>query len=74
MIKRRLLPLLSLLCLSPLTMAQEIAITFDDAPLPGSKVMSGEDKTKSIIKPLKGQQNSGRLVLCNSKKHQYRSR
>lgn len=52
MTKLRVLPLLSLLCLSPFLTAKEIAITFDDAPLPGSKVMSGSDKTKMIIQHL----------------------
>lgn len=35
----------------PLT-AKEIAITFDDAPLNGTQVMSGEERTKRIIEHL----------------------
>ena len=33
--------------------AGQIAITFDDAPLPGSKLMDGKEKTTAIIKALK---------------------
>ena len=32
--------------------AGEIAITFDDAPLPGSKLMDGKEKTTAIINAL----------------------
>lgn len=48
----------SLLCLiillvTPLSYSKKISITFDDAPLAGSHLMSGEDKTQKIIKHLK---------------------
>ncbi|WNO07537.1 polysaccharide deacetylase family protein [Teredinibacter sp. KSP-S5-2] len=33
--------------------AQQIALTFDDAPMPGTSVMTGEERTKRIISALK---------------------
>ncbi|WP_217989653.1 polysaccharide deacetylase family protein [Pseudoalteromonas sp. HM-SA03] len=43
----------SLLILPLYVGAKEIALTFDDAPLPGSELMSGEEKTTRIITALK---------------------
>lgn len=37
----------------PLSFSKQISITFDDAPLRGSHIMSGEEKTNKIIKHLK---------------------
>lgn len=39
--------------LSTMSHAQKIALTFDDAPLGGSALMSGEEKTRKIIDALK---------------------
>ncbi|QBY05710.1 polysaccharide deacetylase [Thalassotalea sp. HSM 43] len=44
--------LLLLSLVSPFSYSKQIALTFDDAPLAGSHIMSGEEKTKKIIKHL----------------------
>lgn len=41
-----------MLC-APLSFSKQLAITFDDAPLAGSHIMSGTDKTRNIIQHLR---------------------
>ncbi|WP_440055925.1 polysaccharide deacetylase family protein [Pseudoalteromonas sp. T1lg65] len=48
------------------TQAKEIAITFDDAPLAGSAVMSGKEKTAKIIEGLQSQQVSDALFFVTT--------
>ncbi|TMP43186.1 polysaccharide deacetylase [Pseudoalteromonas citrea] len=45
---------------------KEISLTFDDAPLPGSSVMSGTDKTARIIEGLKSQQVEDALFFVTT--------
>ncbi|MBQ4811489.1 polysaccharide deacetylase family protein [Pseudoalteromonas luteoviolacea] len=46
--------------------SKEIALTFDDAPLPGSSLMSGEEKTHRIIQGLQGQQVDDALFFVTT--------
>ncbi|KZN58766.1 polysaccharide deacetylase family protein [Pseudoalteromonas luteoviolacea] len=46
--------------------SKEIALTFDDAPLPGNSFMSGEEKTQKIIKGLQAQHVSDALFFVTT--------
>jgi len=58
--------LLFLLLCSP-SLAGEIALTFDDAPMGGSAIMSGEERTKRIIDALKTQNVDDAIFFVTTK-------
>lgn len=46
--------------------AKEIALTFDDAPMPGNHFMAGEEKTHRIITALSQQQVTGAMFFVTT--------
>lgn len=66
--KKSFLPLLlALQCICPRAFSGEIALTFDDAPMPDSTLMTGVERTQKIIAGLKTAGVKDALFFCTTK-------
>ncbi len=66
--KKSLLPFLLMFpCLCPEIFAGEIALTFDDAPMPDSTFMTGVERTQKLIAGLKASGVEDVLFFCTTK-------